>query len=266
MDNITVKCTQCGKAYSVPPDVLGRKGKCKACGTVFTATAEASPVAEIEEMAQAVAESSPAGSATLPPQKKGFLATMSEMAEKASRQVAVTYVQGPWGITANTAVTLVLEDDGLLLRTGLINKKEFAVPYEAITGVTVDTAERMTLTRVLLVGIFAFGMKKKDKFLKLDFTDDTGTSVSAIFGKSMGTDIQTLSGRILEKKRGRLLRIQDTPTAQAVEDIAIAAPPPPPAAATDVASSIEKLARLRDQGLLTDAEFQAKKMELLARL
>lgn len=34
----------------------------------------------------------------------------------------------------------------------------------------------------------------------------------------------------------------------------------------DVAEQIEKLGRLRDQGLLTDEEFQSKKEDLLARL
>ena len=38
------------------------------------------------------------------------------------------------------------------------------------------------------------------------------------------------------------------------------------AAASDVAEQIRKLAELRDQGLLTDSEFQAKKTELLSRM
>jgi hypothetical protein len=38
------------------------------------------------------------------------------------------------------------------------------------------------------------------------------------------------------------------------------------AAAPDVAEQIRKLAELRDQGLLTDSEFQAKKTELLSRM
>ncbi|MFH5229534.1 SHOCT domain-containing protein [Antrihabitans spumae] len=49
-----------------------------------------------------------------------------------------------------------------------------------------------------------------------------------------------------------------------------AAPAPPPAAsssdAESVVAAIEALARLREQGLLTDDEFQSKKTELLSRL
>ena len=103
-------------------------------------------------------------------------------------------------------------------------------------------------------------MKKKDRFLKLDFTDDTGTSLSAIFGKGPGSDVQTLQGRILEKKHERLLRIQSVPMAPVVETAPLMAP------ARDITASIQDLARLRDQGLLSEDEFQAKKKELLARL
>jgi hypothetical protein len=37
-------------------------------------------------------------------------------------------------------------------------------------------------------------------------------------------------------------------------------------ATTSVADEIRKLAELREEGILTDAEFQAKKTELLARM
>jgi hypothetical protein len=43
-------------------------------------------------------------------------------------------------------------------------------------------------------------------------------------------------------------------------------PPPLQKPKIDVAEQIEKIGRLRDQGLLTDEEFQSKKEELLSRL
>ncbi|MFE5670574.1 SHOCT domain-containing protein [Agromyces sp. NPDC056523] len=44
-----------------------------------------------------------------------------------------------------------------------------------------------------------------------------------------------------------------------------AAPPPPPAAAggTDVVAELQKLATLKEQGILSDAEFAAAKAKLL---
>jgi hypothetical protein len=43
-------------------------------------------------------------------------------------------------------------------------------------------------------------------------------------------------------------------------------PQQPQAAPTDVAEQIKKLGELRDQGLLTEQEFNSKKQELLARM
>ena len=41
-------------------------------------------------------------------------------------------------------------------------------------------------------------------------------------------------------------------------------PPPPPAAAPDPIAQLKQLAELRDQGILTDAEFEAQKAKILA--
>ena len=54
-----------------------------------------------------------------------------------------------------------------------------------------------------------------------------------------------------------------------VEHRAAAAPTPPPAPATDplsIPEQIKKLADLRDMGVLTPEEFEAKKKELLSRM
>jgi len=266
MENVKVKCPQCGKGYLISHAALGKKARCKSCSMLFTTQVEPEPPSKLEQLAEVIATPGLPNPTTgqeivyaTPPtqEKKGFFAKMSEIADQASRQVTVKYMQGPWGINANSPVTIVLGDDALLVRSGIFSKTEICIPYESITGITIDTAERMTLTRVALVGIFAFGMKKKDKFLEMDFTDDTGTAVTAIFG---GGSVQTLQGRILEKKHDRLLRIKTMPTATVAENTSTAVQ------ATDISASIENLARLRDKGMLNEEEFQAKKKELLARL
>lgn len=64
-------------------------------------------------------------------------------------------------------------------------------------------------------------------------------------------------------------RAYEQPLMQSPEPSAPAAPTPQtqkPALASDVTEQIRKLAELRDQGILTDEEFQAKKKELLAKL
>jgi hypothetical protein len=42
------------------------------------------------------------------------------------------------------------------------------------------------------------------------------------------------------------------------------APAPPPAASTDTVTQLKELAELKNQGILTDAEFEAQKAKILA--
>lgn len=49
---------------------------------------------------------------------------------------------------------------------------------------------------------------------------------------------------------------------QAAAQQAASAPPPPPA--TDVVGQLKELAALKEQGVLTDAEFEAQKAKILA--
>lgn len=59
------------------------------------------------------------------------------------------------------------------------------------------------------------------------------------------------------------------PQQQAPQQVYVAPPPPAPAAppapaSEDVIAQLERLGRLRDDGVLTDAEFSAQKARLLA--
>ncbi len=270
MSKHTVECPQCGASYKIDEAKLGKKGRCSKCGNSFTlALSGPDPVkplvAEVvdeqpsgDPFSLLAAASAAQSAAAPPPKRKSFFEKAKEWTDAAARKINVVCVQGPWGIKAKSPMTMTLDDTGLVLRVGIINKQEFFIPYEAITGMAVDTAERMTLTRVLLVGIFAFGLKKKDKFLKLDFQDDTGTAVSAIFGKGPGCDVPTLQGRIAQAKHDYL--------AACPEAVVVEAEPIESSATTDISATIENLAQLRDKGILSEEEFQQKKTELLSRL
>jgi hypothetical protein len=138
---------------------------------------------------------------------KGFLAKMSEWAEQTRRSHQVVYVSGPFNIKTKTHGTLCREPGALVFKEGVIFKKEaFRIPYDQIVSVSVDTAERMTLTRVVLLGIFAFGFKKKDLFLKIEYRDQFGATLALVFAKAPGTDIQTLSGQLLANRSEFLAR------------------------------------------------------------
>ena len=59
MGNVTISC-QCGKKYSVPEATIGKKGKCKSCGEIFTAKID-------EEVVEFSAEAAPSVPVSTPP-------------------------------------------------------------------------------------------------------------------------------------------------------------------------------------------------------
>jgi hypothetical protein len=187
-------------------------------------------------------------------------------AEAAAFRATATYVTGPWNIKANE-VGIVNRDGGNLTFTiGIINKQTFTLPYQSIRKLsisTVDQLPRVTATRLLLVGVFALAWKKgqKDKFLQIDFVDNSNTELSIVFAKAIGCDIDTLHSKVLAARQEYLKSAGISPE--------LPPPSPPPAkvgGAENIAARIEELAGLRDKGILTAEEFQAKKSELLARL
>jgi hypothetical protein len=212
---------------------------------------------------------------------KGFWATVKEAADKASKVAAkaqrdhqVVFVSGPFDLKTKSVGTLTLEDNELVFKSLLrlelfpiprriLPRELFRMPYDSIVEATVDTAERMTLTRVWLLSIFAFGFKKKDKLLKLDFHDQSGLNVTVVFGKaSFGTEMDTLSGKILANRREALVR----QARAAPPTIAVRPPDDTTIPREDVCGLLQKLGSLRERGILTEEEFQKKKSELLSRL
>ena len=74
-----------------------------------------------------------------------------------------------------------------------------------------------------------------------------------------------VSNRVSRRQAGRWQTQQD---AAAYQEQQYAPPPPAPAAASsdDLIETLQKLGALRDQGILTDAEFEAQKAKALAGL
>ena len=71
-----------------------------------------------------------------------------------------------------------------------------------------------------------------------------------------------VSNRVSRRQAGRLEDQAQQQEAEAAEQQQ-AAPPPAAAAEPDYMAELEQLAKLRDQGILTDEEFEAKKKQLL---
>ncbi len=179
-------------------------------------------------------------------------------------EMYVNYLHGPYDTKPNTTMFLRIEGAELIARTlvGFSGRENaFQIPLEAIKGTEIETTERMTVLRTVLLGIYAFGMKKKDKLLRIDY-DDGGTDSSIVVGKGAGIEMEEVSGRILSARREHLKSIgktaiqteKETPAGTSTHDT------------VDIAETIKKLAELKEQGLLTEEEYSAKKAELLDRI
>ena len=86
----------------------------------------------------------------------------------------------------------------------------------------------------------------------------------------------TVSNRVSRRQAGRWQQQADAQAyqeqgQQPPQQVVYAAPPPAPAApaapdSDDVIEKLQKLGALRDQGILTDAEFEAQKAKVIAGL
>ena len=75
-----------------------------------------------------------------------------------------------------------------------------------------------------------------------------------------------VSNRVSRRQAGRWAAQEDQQYAQQQYEQMQpqAAPPPPPAAAPDTLEQLKELAELKNQGILTQAEFDAQKAKILA--
>jgi len=133
-------------------------------------------------------------------------------------------------------------------------KKNIKIPVESIKDVSLKTEEQIskdvTLTRLFLLGVFAFGAKKKTKqvtnYLVIDY-ESGGISCSGIFTGDKAAKVYAQ----IAKMRQAYLQKHPVPAEKS------------PSAPADTSAEIEKFYRLKEQGIITEEEFQAKKNQLL---
>lgn len=93
------------------------------------------------------------------------------------------YLGGHPDILKQTSGNITTLREGLSFKEAWPFKGNLLIPYDEITAVDSDTAEHLSLGRMLFVGILAFAWKKKEKFLKITYKDKTGFDSSVVFGK-----------------------------------------------------------------------------------
>jgi uncharacterized membrane protein YdbT with pleckstrin-like domain len=145
----------------------------------------------------------------------------------------------------------VVTTDRLIVRSGVFARKGREIPLERINDITFHQSlfERLLGSGDLIV-------------------ESAGTQGQQVFGDIPNPEF--IHGEIYRQVEGNsrrtaeYSRIDPTELADALTQRAPAAPPA--GDATSVPDQLERLAQLRDKGVITQAEFEAKKAELLGRL
>jgi hypothetical protein len=145
---------------------------------------------------------------------------------------------------------------GVLLKDGRVDSPQGGGPVAGARA-TVDTAgqlsARITATRLVLTGPLALGLRKKVDTRELYLLiEGRGWAISVPVDPTQGAQAREFAAKI--NAAGMTAESDNAGGA----DAAIPA--------LDIPDQIHKLGALRDAGLLTDAEFDAKKADLLARL
>ena len=112
------------------------------------------------------------------------------------------------------------------------------------------------MTRALAVGVFALAAKKKSKAAVLIVRTQDGEEALFQTEKYTAPELRTKLTPFISQLR----------VAQAQSPAPVEAAAKPSGVDSDPVEQIRKLGELRDQGLLTPEEFEAKKTELLGRL
>jgi membrane protein YdbS with pleckstrin-like domain len=130
----------------------------------------------------------------------------------------------------------------VIYRSGVISKRGVEIPLERINNINFH---QRLIDRIIGAGDLDIESAGRDGQSHFDFIRHPDGVQHEIY-------------RQMETRNMPVAMVQQAPSAPAP------APAPSPSAA--VPDQIEQLARLRDQGHITDAEFEAKKAELLGRM
>lgn len=122
---------------------------------------------------------------------------------------------------------------------------------------------------VLAVGGVAYGAVKLSQKDAQRIEEHAGASVEELSEEELVAAMQDLgiqSAELSDADKAALAAegdVADTGQPQAAPAAAPTEPPAAPAAAPSYIEELQKLAALRDQGIITDEEFEAKKAQLL---
>jgi uncharacterized membrane protein YdbT with pleckstrin-like domain len=142
-----------------------------------------------------------------------------------------------------TMTYFVVTDRRVIYRTGVLSKRGVEIPLERVNNINFH---QRVIDRIIGAGDLDIESAGRDGQSHFDFVRHPDGVQHEIY-------------RQMEKRNMPQNFAAPAPAAAPV-------PAPAPAAAPNVPEQIEQLAQLRDQGHITEAEFEQKKSELLGRM
>jgi len=127
----------------------------------------------------------------------------------------------------------------------------YEIPLGSVHSARIETGERLVAMRIIATGIVGLLWKKKDKFLVLEWDEPSGLTVPVVLSFNAANEalaeIQQAKMRMPESERA-------------------SASPPSLTSASPVADRIRQLKQLLDEGVISEADYEAKKADLLDAL
>jgi hypothetical protein len=169
--------------------------------------------------------------------------------------LVVTHLGGLPELKENGIYTLMANNEGLVFQTGTFKKTDFATylwdEIDASVGTEEELKERLTLSRIALVGPFAVFFRKKSTKVEyfLTITKDGNHGLFKV-EPSANSNFKPVKALIELHQKPFIPEASGTT-------------PAPSQAPIDPLDRLEKLARLLEQGILTQEEFDKKKTEIL---
>ena len=216
-----------------------------------------------EELARMVADlgSLPAAEATLIGQApvEVQVASTVEAGKMVPLQLwAIELTGGSPDFKSGEKVNLWMDNRVLELRASLRRIRYELVYLDARAETQQQFESRVTATRLLAVGIFAFAFKKKSvqnhQYLTLTSTDPAKMA-TIVFETDAAAK---LAAKIHAAAAPLQVKIADQHRKENAT--------PPNSGQDDIPEKLRQLAELRNQGILTPEEFEAKKADLLSRM
>jgi len=175
---------------------------------------------------------------------------------KQTKSILANYEVGLPNYSFNGSYTISSAQAGLTFKK-TFGKDQIVIPWEDLleveAGSEADLRNRVTVTRLMLVGVFAFGLKKEKKkgfYVSIATKNDLGLFNVNTSGKN-NRENEKIARNFAISCNARIRQVNPEGTKTAIAN------------SESKYSEIEKLGELLEKGLITQAEFESQKAKLL---